>query len=332
VENRVRVVVTGVAGFIGSAIARHVLRSSEDTIVGVDRLSDYYPLPIKRANLETLDSPRFQFIEGSLSSGLELRELVSDADVVYHQAGQPGVRPSWGASFEPYVRDNVLATQRLLEACHVTGGSQRIVYASSSSVYGDASRYPCRESDNPAPISPYGVTKLAGEHLSVLYGRVHGLNTVALRYFTVFGPGQRPDMAFTRLCVCALTGTKMPIFGDGKQVRDFTFIDDVVAANLAAAGATTSGGEVLNISGGTSASLNDAIQIIESLSGGPIEIDRRAPAPGDVARTGGDSDKATAVLGWRPRVGLADGLAAQWAWARENVAALAEAIVPATAR
>jgi UDP-glucuronate 4-epimerase len=230
----VKALVTGVAGFIGGRIALRLLADGHD-VVGVDALTDYYDPGIKQANLQRVEHPRFRFVEGDLNE-VELAPLLADVEVVFHEAGQPGVRSSWGRDFGRYALDNVCATQRLLEEARGAERLRRFVYASSSSVYGEAERYPTEETDRPQPVSPYGVTKLAAEHLCSLYAHNYGLPTVSLRYFTVYGPGQRPDMAFTRFCRAVHEGRQIELYGTGEQVRDFTYVDDVVEANLRVVG------------------------------------------------------------------------------------------------
>lgn len=194
----------------------------------------------------------------------------------------------------------------------------RVVYASSSSVYGDAERFPTSELDRPAPISPYGVTKLAAEHLCSLYASQFGLPTVSLRYFTVFGPRQRPDMAFTRFLTAAATGGQITVYGTGEQIRDFTYVDDVVEANLLAATSEVKPGTVLNVAGGTHVSVNEVLEEVAALAGGRLDVRRVARSDGDVTRTGGDATRAAEVLGWQPRVGIVEGLARQWEWVRDR--------------
>ena len=309
-----KVVITGVAGFVGSAIARRLLAEGH-TVLGIDSVTDYYDVSWKRARLEDLaQEAGFRFVEGDLND-LQLDPLLDGADVVFHEAGQPGVRLSWGSHFGTYLSANVAATQKLLEAAQRTSGLQRLVYASSSSVYGDAERFPTLETDRPQPRSPYGVTKLAAEHLCSLYAANYGVPTVSLRYFTVYGPGQRPDMAFTRFTRAAATGEQITIFGDGTQIRDFTFIDDVVQANLLAATADVAAGSVYNVAGGSNISVNGTLEILGRLSDAPLDIRYRAAVAGDVFRTGGSTEKIERELGWRPTVSIEDGLAAHHDWA-----------------
>lgn len=309
-------VVTGAAGFIGSATARALLDDGW-RVTGVDCFTDYYDVAQKRANLASLEGhDRFTFREEDLAV-CDVDAVVADADVIIHMAGQPGVRASWGASFAPYLEMNVLVTQRLLEAARAAS-VDRFVYASSSSVYGQAERYPTQETDLPAPVSPYGVTKLAGEHLACLYAANFGVPTVSLRYFTVFGPGQRPDMAMHKLIRCALTGTAFPLYGDGSAVRDFTFIDDVVAANVRAA--TRSGlepGTVLNIGGGSDGiTMREVIDIVTHAAGAAPRLERHPAMPGDPMRTGAVTSRARDILGWAPATDVAQGIAQQVSWLR----------------
>ncbi len=303
-----KAVVTGAAGFIGSRLAHTLLEDGEE-VVGIDRLSPFYDPQIKRRNLETLAAfEGFSFVEADLNDA-ELEHVIGDAEVVYHLAAQPGVRVSWGREFEVYVRDNVLATQRVLEAARSVG-LPSLVAASSSSVYGDAERFPVSETDRRRPISPYGVTKLASEELCRLYATQFGVQTVALRYFTIFGPRQRPDMAFQQFIARGIAGEPIDVFGDGNQVRDFTFVDDAVAATIASASKGTPG-QTYNVAGGTQASVNDVIAILGDLLGREVAKNHLPPAPGDVRRTGADSSLAHADLGYAPRVTLADGLRLQ---------------------
>lgn len=308
----VRVVVTGAAGFIGSHLTEALLRGEHD-VVGVDSFTPYYDVARKRANVErAITNPRFELVEADLRTAA-LDTLLHGVDVVFHQAGQPGVRLSWSDSFALYVEHNVLATQRLLEAARGTS-LRRFVFASSSSVYGNAETYPTRETDLPRPFSPYGVTKLAAEHLCVLYAANWGVPTVSLRYFTVYGPRQRPDMAFSRFLTAVLEGDAVPRYGDGEQVRDFTYVDDVVAANIAAATADVAAGTVVNVAGGSATTVNALIELMGELCGRTITVEELPTQPGDVRRTGGTVDRARELLGWEPQVGLREGIRRQLEW------------------
>lgn len=310
-----RVLVTGCAGFIGSQIVEQCLASDMD-VVGIDSITDYYDVDQKRSNLtRALAHPRYNFVHADILE-TDLSSLFDGVSVVFHQAGQPGVRDSW-SGFDTYLRLNVLVTQRLLEAAR-SAKLDRFVYASSSSLYGNAPAYPTHETDLPAPQSPYGVTKLAGEHLCGVYGRNFGVPTVSLRYFTVYGPRQRPDMATHRLIEACATGRSFPMFGDGSKIRDFTFVGDVVSANLAAVSAPLDPGSVMNIAGGASATMKELIDLVGEASGRSVILEFHPDAAGDVERTGGDIRRASDLIGWRPAVSLADGIRQQVAWHRER--------------
>jgi UDP-glucuronate 4-epimerase len=312
----VRALVTGAAGFIGSHLVDALVADGHQ-VVGLDAFTPYYDRAEKEANLASVAGcDRFTLHERDLRA-TDLDPLVAEVDVVFHQAGQPGVRLSWHDDFATYVDHNVVATQHLLEALWRRPGA-RLVYASSSSVYGNAPRYPTRESDLPRPHSPYGVTKLAGEHLCRLYGANWGLPVVVLRYFTVYGPRQRPDMAIRRFVEAALTGTPVPVHGDGEQVRDFTYVSDVVAANLAAADTPDAPDEPINVAGGGATSVNRLLDLIGELVGRPVRRHEQPPQAGDVDRTGGSVELAAEVLGWKPEVPLDEGIRRQIAWTRAH--------------
>ena len=309
-----KVVVTGAAGFVGSHLVESLLRDGLE-VTGVDAFVDYYPRTVKERNLaRARDHRAFRFVEGRVQD-LDLGPLLEGASHVYHLAAQAGVRASWGRDFALYTDHNVLATQRLLEAA-LAAGRPRIVYASSSSVYGDSPSLPLREDSVCHPVSPYGVTKLAAEHLGHLYGRNHGLPVVSLRYFTVYGPRQRPDMAFHRFLKAARDREPIRVFGDGEQTRDFTFVEDIVAATRAAA-ATGLPGRVYNVGGGERVSLNGVLKIIEGITGRPFEVRREEPQKGDMRDTAADTSEAQRDLGFRSTVSLAQGLAREWDWIRE---------------
>ena len=307
-----RIVVTGAAGFIGSSLCDRLLAEGH-TVVGIDSFEDYYARALKEQNLAGARThPGFSLVEEDLVEA-DLAALLDGAACVYHLAAQAGVRASWGSSFEVYARNNVLATQRLLEAC-VGAGTPKVVYASSSSVYGDQDELPLGESMVPKPRSPYGVTKLAGEHLCLLYTANHGLDTTSLRFFTVYGPRQRPDMAFHKFIRAMLEGRPIVMYGDGSQTRDFTYIDDIVTGLAAARGASP--GAVLNIGGGHRVSLSEAIRVLGEVTGVHPEIDQRPVEAGDVRDTWADTTRIREQLAYAPLTILADGLRAELEWCR----------------
>lgn len=308
-----RALVTGAAGFIGSHLALR-LRNDGHDVVGIDSFTDYYALALKEANKTQVVDAGARFVRGDLND-VDLNELLDGVEVIFHLAGQPGVRSSWGSDFSIYTHCNIEATQRLLEASRGKSELRRLIYASSSSIYGDAERYPTSETDQPRPVSPYGVTKLAGEHLCGLYAKNFGVPTVALRYFTVYGPGQRPDMAFTRFTTAAIRGEEIVVYGTGEQVRDFTYVGDVVDANLLAATGEVKPGAVFNVAGGTHSSVNEVLTLLEDLVGQSLSVTRQEAVAGDVRRTGGDTNAIHSVLGWQPRISLREGIEKQLSWA-----------------
>jgi nucleoside-diphosphate-sugar epimerase len=304
--------VTGAAGFIGSHLTDRLIESGA-RVTGVDCFTDYYDPALKRANLTlALPSPRFLLLELDLGAA-DLRSL-PDVDVVFHQAAQAGVRASWGADFATYTHHNVLATQRLLER-YRDSRLQRFVYASSSSVYGDAERYPTNEDLLPRPFSPYGVTKLAGEHLTLLYGRNFGMAVAALRYFTVYGPRQRPDMAFHRFSRSLLRGDPIVVYGDGRQSRDFTYIDDAIEANLRA-WKKAAPQAVYNVGGGSQVEVLEAIRILERTFGVQAQLRFEPRPPGDPLRTRADAARIERDLGFVPATPIEKGLEREAEWAR----------------
>lgn len=312
-------VVTGVAGFIGSTLADRLI-SEGHTVTGIDCFVDYYPRKIKEANISKLrESSNFNFIESDLNT-LDLVKLLEGVDYVYHQAAQAGVRASWGETFSIYTNNNILATQRLLEACRddaVKGTLKKVVYASSSSVYGAVEKLPTYETDLPCPLSPYGVSKLAAENLMVLYSNEFGVPTASLRYFTVYGPRQRPDMAFHKFIKATLTGNEIHIYGDGEQSRDFTFIEDIIDCNVAAATVDfKKQGKNLyfNTGGGSRVTVNEVLQMIREITGQNPKVVYMNRATGDVPHTGSDWSLAKNVLGYTPKVQLFDGLKKEVEW------------------
>jgi UDP-glucuronate 4-epimerase len=303
-----RYLVTGAAGFIGSQLAEALVDAGNE-VSGIDCFTDFYDPAEKEENAQGLDVRRLDLAADPLDfAGL---------DGVFHLAAQAGVR-SFGDVFPLYLRRNVLATQRVFEAAAAAG--VRVVFASSSSVYGAAETYPTPESAAPRPISPYGVTKLACEHLADAYAAGFGLDAVVLRYFTVYGPRQRPDMFFRRVCEALLAGTTFEIYGSGEQTRSFTEVGDAVAATVAAMEGAP-GGAVYNVGGGDEASMLEAIAQLERVSGRTLQVRHTDVARGDVGRTKADVARIREAVGWEPRTPLSDGLAAMWTWASGRVAA-----------
>ena len=310
-----RALVTGVAGFIGSHLARRLLELGWE-VVGIDAFVDYYPRWIKERNLTPLYAwEGFSLVEGDIMEA-NLEELGDGVSVVFHQAAQAGVRASWGEYFQVYTHCNILATQRLLE--FFKGRPlNRFVYASSSSVYGNNPDLPLKEASLPQPRSPYGVTKLSAEHLCLLYHDNFGVPTVSLRYFTVYGPGQRPDMAFHRFIKAMFEDKEFPIYGDGTQTRDFTFISDIVESNILAASCPGVEGRVFNIGGGSRRPLKVVVALLEGIMGKkalPRYVD---PEKGDVLHTWADISLASRHLGYSPSVALEEGLAKEVEWVKD---------------
>ncbi|MBW2109320.1 MAG: NAD-dependent epimerase/dehydratase family protein [Deltaproteobacteria bacterium] len=312
-----KALVTGAAGFIGSHLCEYLIDKGL-TVLGIDCFVDYYPRAIKEANMARLKKQEaFKFIENSLLD-VDLASMLDGVDVVFHQAAQAGVRASWGDSFRIYTDNNILATQQLLEACKKSG-IKKFVYASSSSVYGDTLDLPMRETSLPSPVSPYGVSKLAAEHLCWLYFKNFKVPTVSLRYFTVYGPRQRPDMAFHRFFKWALQGRPLEVYGTGEQSRDFTYVDDIVEANWLAFERPVQG-EVLNIGGGSRVSLNEVIARIGQIVGAELEVNHMDVQKGDVRHTSADMSKAKQMLEYAPKVSLEEGLRREFEWVRQMMA------------
>jgi nucleoside-diphosphate-sugar epimerase len=303
-----RYVVTGAAGFIGSHLAEALVAGGHE-VVGLDAFTDYYDVELKQENARALDVRRVDLAEDRLD--------FSGFDGVFHLAGQPGAR-SFGDVFPLYLRRNVLATQRVFEAAAAAGA--RVVFTSSSSIYGDAERYPTPEDTVPAPLSPYGVTKLDCEHLARAYATSFGLDVVVLRYFTVYGPRQRPDMFFTRVADALARGGSFEIYGSGEQSRSFTYVGDAVAATVASMERTPAGA-TYNVGGGDEASMLEAIALLERISGRTLDMRHVEAAAGDVHRTKADVTRIARELGWSPTTPLEEGLRAQWDWAAARVAA-----------
>jgi UDP-glucose 4-epimerase len=308
-----KALVTGVAGFIGSHLAENLLSGGYE-VVGIDNFLDNYARHIKDANLAGLTNRQnFQFIGGDLLQS-DLKELLRDVNYVFHMAAQPGVRTSWGAEFARYTENNIMATQRLLEAAK-DYPLEKFVYASTSSVYGDTDDLPMREDGSTRPVSPYGATKLAAEHLCHLYWRAYGLPTVALRFFTVYGPRQRPDMFFHIFLRALWRGEEVPLYDDGEQTRDFTYCSDIVDGVVAAA-RYPGRGEVFNLGGGSEVSVNQAIALAEAIAGRKAKLRRLGRQRGDVRHTSARLDQARSKLGYAPATRLDDGLLAEWNWIR----------------
>ena len=302
-----RYVVTGAAGFIGSHLAEALLADGHE-LVAVDSFNDYYDPALKEENARGLPVARVDVVDDELELG--------GFDGVFHLAGQPGVA-SFGGVFPLYVRQNILASQRLFEAAAATG--VRVAFASSSSIYGDAAAYPTPEDTIPRPLAPYGITKLACEHLAQAYVSEFGLDVVTVRYFTIYGPGQRPDMAFTKMVSCLAEARPFELFGDGTQSRSFTYVADAVEATLAAM-ERASTGSTFNVGGGTEVSMLEAIETLGKIAGRRLEVVRFPRREGDAARTAADTTRIRADLGWAPATPFETGLAAQWRWAADRVA------------
>lgn len=303
-----RFLVTGAAGFVGSHLC-DALAASGHEAVGVDCFTDYYDPALKEANAAGRSIVRADLAEAPLEP------LLEGVDGVFHLAGQPGVR-SFGDVFEVYLRRNVLASQRLFEAA--AGAGTRVVFASSSSIYGEAEGYPTREDAVPRPLSPYGITKLACEHLARATQLAFGLDCVTLRYFTVYGPRQRPDMAFTRILGALAQGTPFELYGDGSVSRSFTYVADAVAATIAAMERGTTGA-IYNVGGGEEATMREAIALCERVSGRTLDLQRKPSAKGDAPRTAADTARIREALGWAARTPLEAGLQAQWSWVSAKV-------------
>lgn len=303
--------VTGAAGFIGSHLCERLIKEGAK-VVGIDNFMDYYPRSLKESNISGLLShPDFEFIEKSILE-CDPGRLLEDVDSVFHQSAQAGVRASWGANFRIYSDNNILATQMLLEAAKSTL-VKKFVYASSSSVYGNTTDLPMRESSVTRPVSPYGVSKMAAEHLCYLYYKNFGVPTVSLRYFTVYGPRQRPDMAFHRFFKWILEGEPLQMYGDGEQSRDFTHISDIIEANWLAF-QKGEPGEVFNIGGGSTVTMNEVIRIMEEITGRSATVDYQQVQKGDVRHTSADMTKARKDLGYKPKMSIRDGLETEYEW------------------
>lgn len=307
--------VTGAAGFIGSHLSKRLISEGHE-VIGIDCFVDYYPRALKERNIKELKKrEEFKFIEANLIS-IDLRGLISDVNYIFHQAAQAGVRASWGENFSIYSDNNILATQRLLEAS-INSRIKRFLFASSSSVYGDTEDLPMRETSILRPVSPYGVSKLAAEHLCYLYYKNYKVPTLSLRYFTVYGPAQRPDMAFNRFITSMLKGKEIAVYGNGEQTRDFTYIDDIIEANISAMKADPIGG-VFNIGGGSRVTINSVLKILTEILSVKAKIKYKNTQKGDVGHTCADISKAENAFGYRPRITLYEGLKREYEWLRDE--------------
>ncbi len=312
-----RLLVTGCAGFIGSHLTESLLGDGH-AVLGIDCFNENYGRRQKLRNLErATDWEQFEFVPIDLARG-DLFDQVAECDAIFHLAAEPGVRQSWGDRFEQYLRNNVQATQHLLDAAKAAP-SKRFVFASSSSIYGDAERFPTPEDVIPRPFSPYGVTKLGAEHLCSLYHGNYGVDVVSLRLFSVYGPRQRPDMAFNKFCRAALTGEPLVVYGDGRQTRDFTYVGDVVNALRLAAERQGLGGSVLNVGGGSQVALSDAIEAIGELSDRRLEVQHQERSRGDVRDTCADASRIREALSFVPATSLSEGLGAELEWMQETI-------------
>jgi UDP-glucose 4-epimerase len=308
-----RALVTGAAGFIGSHLSEALIDAGYE-VTGIDSFTDYYDVRIKQNNLDQCTRREgFRFVAGSINE-VDLDELLGGVDYVFHQAAQAGVRASWGKRFEDYIDCNIRATQRLCEAARYKR-LDKFVYASSSSVYGDTTELPMREDGPARPVSPYGVTKLDAENMCLLYRKNYGLPAVCLRYFTVYGPRQRPDMAFHRFLKGAMTGASIEVYGNGEQTRDFTFVADIVAANLQA---MSYGGDetVFNVGGGSRVSVNRVLDVIGEYADGEFDVRYKDREKGDVQHTFADTSRARRELGFDPETSLEEGIGKQAEWMR----------------
>lgn len=311
-------VVTGAAGFIGSHLCERLLGEGYE-VTGIDSFTDYYDPARKRENIShSLSRDGFDLVEDDLNR-CDLPALFDGAAAVFHLAAQAGVRRSWGSEFSFYIDSNILATQKVLEAIRETGGT-RLVYSSSSSVYGETEDLPMSEQHRLRPVSPYGATKLSGEDLCELYSFNFGISFVALRYFTVYGPRQRPDMAFSRFITASLQGGEIEIYGDGRQTRDFTFVSDAVEANILAS--RYDGKEkIFNIGGGSRVSVLEVLDIIRRETGKEVSTFFKDRAKGDVLDTWADTSRALNELGFKPEVKLEEGLAREVEWYKDHIKA-----------
>ena len=313
-----QVVITGVAGFIGSTLAEKLLHDGHN-VRGIDSFTNYYPLRMKEKNIENcLKHTNFSLIRQDLESSLDLSTIFKNAEYIFHLAAQPGVRASWGKEFVIYVKNNISVTQKILESLKNNTTLKKFVLASSSSVYGNQSSIMNEETSLTRPVSPYGVTKLAAENLTNLYFKNYKIPTVSLRYFTVYGPKQRPDMAFTRFFNSIIKDKKLSIFGNGEQTRDFTYVDDIVKATINAA-TSDSVGEILNVGGGSVFSLSEIIEFMKEITQKEFEIDFKTEQKGDVRHTSADISKAKKLINYKSNTDIKYGLTQQYEYIKTNL-------------
>ena len=311
-----QIVVTGVAGFIGSTLAEKLLEQNHD-VLGIDSITDYYSNRIKEKNVEIcLQKSNFTFLQQDLSE-IDLKEIFENVQYVFHLAGQPGVRKSWGKDFKIYNKNNIIVTQKILESLKDHNTLKKFVLASSSSVYGNQSGILNEEKSLTRPVSPYGVTKLAAENLTNLYYENFKIPTVSLRYFTVYGPKQRPDMAFTKFLYSIINDKKISIYGNGEQTRDFTYVDDIVSATINAATCNPVG-KIFNIGGGSVTSITQIIEIMKTLSSKDLKIEFTNEQKGDVKHTNADITKSKKLLDYIPKTDIKTGLQKQFDFIKNN--------------
>jgi len=311
-----KILITGAAGFIGSHLAEKLV-SLGHTVTGIDCFTDYYPRKLKEDNLSSIaKNKNFTLIEEDLLK-VPLEKTIKGTEIIFHQSAQAGVRPSWGSNFDTYIQNNILATQKLLEASK-NFPIKKFIFASSSSVYGDSPSLPVKETDLTRPMSPYGVSKLAAENLCMLYNKNFKVPVISLRYFTVFGPRQRPDMAFNKFIKAILNGEEIPLFSDGSQTRDFTFVSDVVDVNIQAMESNV-GGEIFNIAGGARISVKETISKLEKLLDKKAKIKQLPVQKGDVKHTFADIGKAKKLLGYKPKIKIDEGLKQEIDWLKDQL-------------
>jgi UDP-glucose 4-epimerase len=310
-------IVTGVAGFIGSHLAEKLLEN-KFKVIGIDNFTNYYPKKIKENNLlNCTKNENFVFYEHDLID-LDLISIFKKSNYLFHMAAQPGVRSSWGTNFETYVKENIIVTQKVLEVAKHTNSLKKIIIASSSSVYGNQEGKMNEDTSFLKPISPYSITKLAAENLSIIYAKNFNLPITCLRYFTVYGPRQRPEMAFLRFILGAITKEKIEVFGDGNQTRDFTYIDDAVNATLNSIKSETTG-EIINVGGGNVLSINNALKIIANISGSELSIQFKPQQKGDVVNTEADTKKSKNLLYFSSNMNIKDGLTNEFYYVKNNL-------------